>query len=101
MAMLSAWSAWYHLKQINFFPQKGWSTSELNSLPAFNKIQYLWFQSHAAAIARTIVGPPESFDANYADYQRLFTLYGFDEGMAEYQAKWKEIFDKYIRQYWR
>jgi hypothetical protein len=99
--MFMAWLG-YHLERlVNFFPQRGWSTNELNSLPEFSRIQYMWFGTHGPAIAQAIRGPAKDFEANYAAYQKVFQDNDFDKGMQEYQLKWKEIFDKYIKQYWK
>jgi hypothetical protein len=99
--MKDAMRAYYTSRQVNFFPQVGWANSDLNSLPNFAKIQYLWFGSHADAIAKTIVGQQADFEQNYAAYQKIFRDNDWDLGMQEYQIKWKEIFDKYIKKYWK
>lgn len=99
--MLAAVASAYAQKNINFFPQIGWTNSELNNLPNFSKIQYAWFGTHGPAIAKAITDTPANFEANYAAYQKVFDDNGYTEAMAEYQAKWTEIFNKYVKQYWK
>ncbi len=99
--MLSAYMAWYVSKYVNFFPQKGWTNADLNNQPDFAKIQYMWFGTHGPAIAKAITGSPDDFEANYAAYQKVFRDNDWDLGMQQYQLKWKEIFDKYVKKYWK
>jgi hypothetical protein len=98
---LSAVSAYQGQKLINLFPQIGWTNSELNNIKSFSKIQYLWFGIAGPFMAKAITDEPANFETNYAAYQKMFDNNGFNEGMADYQAKWTEIFNKYIKQYWR
>jgi hypothetical protein len=99
--MNQAVMASYVAKSVNFFPQKGWTNADLNNQPDFAKIQYMWFGTHGPAIAKAIVGTTADFESNYAAYQKVFRDNDWDLGMQEYQLKWKEIFDKYIKQYWK
>jgi hypothetical protein len=88
-------------KQIKPYPQIGWSFAELNATEGFADIQYMWFGTHGPAIAKAITDPPANFEANYAAYQKVFTDNNWDQGMANYQAKWTEIYNKYVKQYWQ
>lgn len=99
--MLNDVMAYYVARNVNFFPQIGWTNAELNNLPNFAKIQYAWFGTHVNAIAKAIVGTPAEFEANYAAYQKVFRDNDWDLGMSEYQLKWKEIFDTYVKKYWK
>jgi hypothetical protein len=93
-AMLDAWSAYWHEKQVNSFPQVGWTDADLPPLPD-------WNVTHAAAAARTIVGAPAEFDAHYAAYQQAFTDAGFETAMHAYQDAWRSLFAAHLKRYWR
>jgi len=97
-----AWRQYWTQKLgLNLIPQVGWSDSDLNNLPNFSKIRYMWFGSHDPAIAKMVVGSPADFESNYAAYQKVFRDNDWDLGMTEYNLKWKEIFDKYVAKYWK
>jgi len=100
--MTNAYASYWTVKLgVNYIPQVGWSDSDLNNLPNFGKIRYMWFGSHDPVIAKMIVSAPESFEDNYKAYQKVFRDNDWDLGMQEYQLKWKEIFDNYVAKYWK
>jgi hypothetical protein len=101
--MLSVWSGYQMEKLINYFPMRGWSDADLVYLPEFQRIQYMffWEAGFGTRIAEAIRGSTKGFESNYAAYQKVFRDNDYDKGIQEYQVKWKEIFDKYIRQYWK
>jgi hypothetical protein len=92
--MLDAWSAYWHERQVNFFPQVGWADTGFASLPD-------WNTTHAPAAAATILGSAADFEANYAAYQQLFTDDGYDTGMQAYQERWKTLYSTYMKRYWK
>jgi putative aldouronate transport system substrate-binding protein len=100
-AMLEAWTAWYHQKQVTFFPLRGWNPADLDALPQYAKIRDAWPVTHAAAAATTITGAATDFETNYAAYQALFNGSGYPAGIAEYQQKWKSIFDRSLKSVWK
>ena len=97
----TAVSAYHGQRLVNLFPQVGWTNAELNNLPNFSKIQYMWFGTHGPTIAKAITDAPGNFEQNYAAYMKVFDDNDWDAGMAECQEKWTEIFDKYVKQYWK
>jgi hypothetical protein len=100
--MRNAWAAWWTNKLgLNLIPQVGWSDSDLNNLPNFGKIRYMWFGSHDPSIAKMVVGSAADFESNYAGYMKVFRDNDWDLGMTEYNLKWKEIFDNYVQKYWK
>jgi hypothetical protein len=100
--MLGAWAGYLKEPQMNFFPQRGWSEADFASLQEFDNIHWAWAGGDpGAAIVKAITDLPRSFESNYAAYQKAYPEKDMETGMQEYQLKWKEIFDKYIRQYWK
>jgi hypothetical protein len=88
-------------KTVNVFPQVGWTNNDLAGGPNFSKIQYMWFGTHEPAIAKMIVGSPDSFEKNYAAYQKVFRDNDWPAGMEEAQLAWKTIWDNYVSKYWK
>jgi hypothetical protein len=91
---------YYFQKEINYFPQVGWSGADLAG-PEYSRVQYMWFGSHGPAIAKLIVGSTDSFEANYAAYQKVFRDNDWAKGMEEVQLAWKRVYDNYVSKYWK
>lgn len=88
----------------NYYPQTGWSFNDLNSLPYTAKLLYAWFGAQAVSdgISAVVRGTPADFEKNWNDtYMKYFRENEYDKLDAEYNAKWKEIYDKYVKQYWK
>ncbi len=88
----------------NYYPQIGWSFSDLNSLPYTAKLLYQWFGAPAVSDAITAVvrGKPADFDKNWNDvYLKYFRDEQYDKMDAEYNAKWSEIWNANIKPYWK
>ena len=98
--MGTAVAQYEYQRQVNVFPQIGWTRKDLEG-PEFSRIQYLWFGTHNAAIAKMIVGTASQFEPNYAAYQKVFRDNDWDKGMEEAQLAWKTIFDSYVYKYWK
>jgi hypothetical protein len=91
---------YYFQKEINYFPQVGWSGSDLAG-PEYSRVQYMWFGSHGPAMAKMIVGSKGDFEANYAAYQKVFRDNEWYKGMEEVQLAWKRVYDNYVAKYWK
>ncbi len=98
--MANATSVYYFQKEINYFPQVGWSGADLAG-PEYSRIQYMWFGSHGPAIAKMIVGSTGDFESNYAAYQKVFRDNDWAKGMEEVQLAWKRVYDNYVSKYWK
>lgn len=88
----------------NYYPQTGWSFGDINSLPYTAKLLYAWFGAQAVSdgISAVVRGSPADFEKNWNDtYMKYFRENEYDKMDAEYNAKWKDIFDKYVKQYWK
>ena len=91
-------------QQVNFYPQVGWTWNDINSIPSVSKLLYQWFGAAPVsdAITQTVRGSVEDFEKNFENlYMKYFKDEGYDEMLKEYNTKWKEIFDKYIKQYYK
>jgi hypothetical protein len=88
-------------KRINFYPQIGWSENDLVGIPSFSKLRYLAFDQNQNRLAQVVVAKPENYQAALDHYMSFFPENGYPAAMAEVTAKWREIFDKYVKQYWK
>ena len=98
--MGNAVAQYYWQKEINYFPQIGWSATDLAG-PEYSRVQYMWFGSHGPSIAKMIVGSTGDFESNYASYQKVFRDNDWGKGMEEVQLAWKRVYDNYVAKYWK
>jgi len=89
-------------KKINFYPMVGWSAqNDLLAIPDFARIRYLLFPKSATEISVIIRGSTADFEANWAHMRKVQEDEGLQNAMDQVSAKWKEIYNKNVKQYWK
>jgi hypothetical protein len=89
-------------KRINFYPMVGWNQQlDLIALPDFARVRYLLFSKSAPEIANIIRGSTADFEANWAKMRKIQEDEGLQNAMDILSAKWKDIYNKYVKQYWK
>jgi len=86
---------------MNFYPMVGWSQqADLLAIPDFARVRYLLFAKSAPEIANIIRGSTADFEANWAHMRKIQEDEGLQNALDQVSAKWKEIYNKYVKQYW-
>ncbi|RAP78432.1 hypothetical protein DL346_08410 [Paenibacillus montanisoli] len=85
---------------MKYYPQQGWSFADLDPKGDFDKQdanKAYYSQTGKTKIAKLITGKPGDFEANYADYMKMYDDPLWKKEWAAMQDRYKKLYDEHIK----